>query len=306
MEDKIEDLINICGTLRDKVDNIEGNNRQLQDFTHGLSDRIADLARSFDKVSDLAEAKQYNQPAQGHFSSSASGRAPGPSAPVTVAPGLQAGLTSDQLQARYRSVSRKYNAVELHPDLSFKFQRSGIKKQWQHSSVLISNTAEYIETSLKIVINLTIQTVTEDKLEDITAIGVALLHYLKAERTSLLVKSRMGEETGSIFRQMQTHSTDFDEECLDTIGKAATMVSHMNTIRAAEKRNARGGFNNPGFVPFSRPPGNFFGPFAGRGMPRYPVRPSGFDTSYGANRGRGYPRGGMQGGSASQATQYDA
>ena len=268
MEEKIDKIVLLCERLEGKVIILEDNQNKLQSYTNNLSHKVDHFT-------------QQNSESSGIYSPSAVRETPGPS---NAAPREQQSLDKDILQAKYRAVARKYQAVELHPDLTFKFQKSGVKKNLQQASNIINRAAEYTESILKIAVSCDTD---EAALEDITNVGVALHHYLKAERTGLLVKSKYGDETGELFRQIQNNTTDFDEDCLDKLGKAATMMSHLNSIKASEQQHQtqrpfRGyGYRGRGVYNYNR---DYYGSFVNRGIPPQPFQ------HYG--RGRGTHRGG--------------
>ena len=105
---------------------------------------------------------------------------PGPSA---AAPREQH-LDKDNLQASYRAVARKYNPVQLHPDLVFKFNKSGIKRNFQQSANIINSVVEYTETLLKITVS---GDAEESTLEDIITVTVGLHLYANVYEVRLRV-----------------------------------------------------------------------------------------------------------------------
>ena len=167
----------ICESLKDKIDEIDTKQSTLASYTENLSKKVEHLNINTHLSSGIPSLTANSR------------ENPGPSA---AAPREQH-LDKDNLQASYRAVARKYNSVQLHPDLVFKFNKSGIKRNFQQSENIINSVAEYTETLLKITVS---GDPEESTLEDITTVTVGLHHYLKAERTGLLVKSRYGDETG--------------------------------------------------------------------------------------------------------------
>ena len=75
---------------------------------------------------------------------------------------------NDRCQAVFRAISKMYTSIELHPDLIFKQDKSGIKKEDQDARAIMTIVAQYVETLLKITIDLEVENVYEQTIDDIS------------------------------------------------------------------------------------------------------------------------------------------
>ena len=324
LDEKVADLTSSVTGIKTDIEGIHAENADLSGYTHSLEDKI-------DKVTETLQTLQatLGDIREGHPLSSAPGAInprnlqessfgairPSLDNPVQGAPGSSQTDAYDKCQTVFRTISKKYNSVNLHPDLVFTQDKSGIKKIDQGARAIASNVAQYIETLLKITIDLDTGSVTEQKIDEIASIGIACMTYLKGEHTGLLVKGRFGPTAGGFFRQLQTHTSAFDEKCMDNIQKAVTLTSHMSPAnefgdrqqgygwqgrggRQSYRSNYRGGYQNyRGGYQTNQPYRNdFYDNYVNRDIPQRPF----FN-----NRGRGQAPAPNSMNRNSQSTQYD-
>ena len=128
------------------------------------------------------------------------------------------------VQQEFESIEKSYSSVKLHPDLIFKVDKTGIRREDQPIRAIVSKANKYNETILKILVKEDNKT-CEEKLNEIAVAANAQRLYLRSEHTSILVKGNFGERTGRVFRQIHSHSSAFSEECLEEVRTAVQLCA---------------------------------------------------------------------------------
>ena len=65
----------------------------------------------------------------------------------------------------------------------------------------------------------------------VSKIGIALMNYIKSKHTVLFAKSKFGPDIGIFVRQLQIHTSAFDEQYMNNVHKSVTLTVHLNTGR---------------------------------------------------------------------------
>jgi hypothetical protein len=186
---------------------------------------------------------------------------------------------SEEVQAAYDSIHHRLQQKKLHAALVLnQSDKTGFKREDQPTRAIIGKAAQYNETLLKLVIDLEDGQCSEEVLNEIATISVALQYYLKSEYAGLLVKGQFGLATGRMFRQLQRHSTAFSEENIEQVRTAVTLTQNSFGFGGASQPtrsrgrgfrqsfSSRGGYNN------NRPNQNyesdFYGSYINRQVPR--------------------------------------
>jgi len=130
-----------------------------------------------------------------------------------------------------------------------------------------------------------------------------------------LYKGNFGPATGGLFRQIQNHTTAFDEQCLDNIHKAVTLAVHLQTENPRDQysqrstSNWRGGRGRRDGSDYNyrsdyrsdyRGRSDFDGNYVNRDVPQRP-----YNNRYNSYSGRGIGSANTNQSTTSQATQYD-
>lgn len=144
--------------------------------------------------------------------------------------------TSGDVESDYLNVKDSVCNVRLPDNLRVKDTRSGIKQKEMVSYNLVSKSARYVETSLKVIANLK-DNVSTDQLQDLFTIQVAHLEYLKNQYASIVVRSGdHSERTQRLFAQLQNNSSGLSDSALNNLTRAIQVTGEAE---AADRRNHR-------------------------------------------------------------------
>ena len=140
------------------------------------------------------------------------------------------GLSPDFVIAA-EDIKGEFDRERLHPknkfapDLKLNESRQGIKREDQPILNLITKSARYIETTLKILGEgvATKSPLTNDPLNQISICQVAHLHYLQDEYATLVAKSRFDPTTLRFFRSLQHHTSGLNPATLKNLQVAASI-----------------------------------------------------------------------------------
>ena len=171
------------------------------------------------------------------------------SPPCTAGTALQHGIEQAgagatnivSVQDEFSSIKDKYNAIKIPQELRVGNSRNGIKREDTVAAKIISNSAKYVETSLKLLWNLD-ETASKNDLVELFNIQKAHVDYLREEHSALVVAGQFGVKTSQLFRNLSRGNTNLDDKHLDTLLKAVQITSNENCCSAtASQRGARRG-----------------------------------------------------------------
>ena len=106
-------------------------------------------------------------------------------------------IAAEDIEGEFMTVKDSAQKIRLPPDLKLNESRQGIKREDQPILNLITKSARYIETTLKILGEgvATKSPLTNDQLDQISICQVAHLRYLQDEYATLVMKSRFDPTT---------------------------------------------------------------------------------------------------------------
>lgn len=185
------------------------------------------------------------------------------------------------LQTFKRSIRDSVAKITLPPWLKVHDTQTGIKQENKPALKILSKSARYTETGLKLLS--TFQKSENNTFilteEDIGALYTTLTaesYYLQSEYSNIVVKSSFDDETSRIFQSLENNTTAFSRQSLQNVRIAAELASISGrTQQASRPRASRGGrFMQRGrsFSNFTRP-NNF---------PRRPYGYGGYRDDYGS------------------------
>ena len=177
-------------------------------------------------------------------------------------------FASENVQANYNIIKDSLAQVKLDTSVKLHDTKAGIRRNDQPLVNVISKSARYAETTLKLLSLQRIDTVTEDTLNDLFTISYAQLKYLQEEYASLLVQGQFGANTARVFRSLQRNTSAFPEESLEQLRTAVTLTP-PNTQQQSWSSN-RGGYNSRFYNNRGGPRGrrgNYFQHFGNQSIP---------------------------------------
>lgn len=177
-------------------------------------------------------------------------------------------LDTEFLQGEYRSIEDSVRRTRLPSDLRLgNSGRTGIKKQDQPMFNVITKTAGYFETLLKVISLLEVATVREADFQDLFIIAFAAIRYLQEEFALLLVQGSLGQETASVYRCFQRHAGAFPPQSIDTLRNCVAISAAREQQQSVGRRfnqRSRGGVFRGGRQQYQDPYRSFT---SNRGFP---------------------------------------
>ena len=155
------------------------------------------------------------------------------------------GVSNEEAGATdYSNVQREFEQIRdslvrtvLPPYLRVNDSPTGIARECKQTLKILSKTARYAETGLKIIATSTTPTLTEEEIHKIYAVLQAQTNYLQAEYSTLVVQSTFDSETSKVFRQLESNSHTFTDRSLTNIRVAAELAA----IRGRTSRGSGSG-----------------------------------------------------------------
>lgn len=181
------------------------------------------------------------------------------------------------IQEQFNSIKSSVEKVVLPPSLKLADSRSGVRKEDQQTLNVVSKSARYIETVIKLLSRCDNSESATVDLQPIVITLLANIRYLQDEYAALLVKGRFDQPTANFFRSLQRNTSGFDSRNIENV-RIAAELSGVNARR-----------NNTGQSYENNYRGSFRGSFTGRGARGYRdmIRGSGQYPRYPQQYGRG-------------------
>lgn len=207
--------------------------------------------------------------------STASGQGP-------VDPSPPADNASAYSGASFDQVRDKYSRHTLPQHLKVHDPAAGIKNECKPALKILSKSARFTETALKIISDLCPQhiPIENQEINDLVSVLTAQINFLQSEYSGLVVRSTFDEETSRLFRSLESNSSAFSERSLSNVRVAAELAAIAGRNSRGAQRASRGGrgssrghgYSNRGFYNSSSSYSN--NRFRGGGG-AFPERPNG-------------------------------
>ena len=154
-------------------------------------------------------------------------------------------IAAEDIEGEFMTVKNSVQKIRLPPDLKLNESRQGIKREDQPILNLITKSARYMETTLKILGEgvATKSPLTNDQLDQISICQVAHLRHLQDEYATLVVKSRFNRTTSQFFRSLQRHTSGLNPAALKNLQIAASISGQRPRPQPSRGSN-RGYYNS--------------------------------------------------------------
>lgn len=136
-------------------------------------------------------------------------------------------FTSVDAQEDFQSIKDSLQKVKLPPELKLNESKQGIKREDQQTLNVLSRTARYAETTLKLLStfdDIPFNESVDNKLAQIVKIQQAQICYLRDEYASLIVQSKFDKATSQTFRALQKNTSGLNAQALQNL-KLASAIS---------------------------------------------------------------------------------
>ena len=108
--------------------------------------------------------------------------------------------------------------VRLPNEMKLHENRCGIKREDQQHFNVLSKSARYVETSMKILLNINSpQEITQEKLEQLALVNIAQINYLQDEYSTLVVQGTCNPQVGKMFRAFRKNTSGLSGSAIDDL-----------------------------------------------------------------------------------------
>ena len=149
------------------------------------------------------------------------------------------------VQDEYQSIKDKLSNVKIPAELRVGTSKTGIRREDNTAANIISSSAKYVETTIKLLWNLE-NNITADNLVELFNIQKAHIEYLRQEHSSLVVTGQFGSKTSQLFKSLARGTSNLDDRQLDILSKAVQITSNENSARPYRPPPPRGSFRGRG------------------------------------------------------------
>lgn len=153
--------------------------------------------------------------------------------------------SSDDVQGEFLTLKDSLQKVRLPSDLKLNENRQGIKKADLAAFNVISRSARYVETTLKLLANINAHSVSTEDLENVSLVQVAHIKYLQEEFAATVVQSQCPEGVSKWFRTLGKNTSTFSPSVCDRIRAAGDISKATEEPARGRGRGhfrGRGGF----------------------------------------------------------------
>ena len=134
-------------------------------------------------------------------------------------------ITSDALQAEFRSIQDSYSRTKLPGDLRLNDSRTGIKQPQREAAQILAKSAKFVETQLKILASAEGSGLTEDQFMELFLSNVAHIRFLQERYAGLVVGGSFGKRTQDVFMSIQNNSSVFTPSIVESVKSAITLTN---------------------------------------------------------------------------------
>ena len=176
------------------------------------------------------------------------------------------------LQRQYEAVKDSVSRIDLPSFLKVNDSPAGIKQENKSALCILSKSAWYSETGLKLLSfekTNNCYSLSEEDMNAVYCCFASCCNFLQAEYANMVVRCNFDEETSRIFNNLENNTSVFSDQSLQNIRIAAELAVASNPRRRPnqsnfnsfnyQKRFVRGGRGRPfePQQPFPRGPAHF-------------------------------------------------
>ena len=148
---------------------------------------------------------------------------------------------TEDIQGSFQSICDAVQRIKLPAELCLKQSKQGVSRENQTTYNLITRSAKYTETSVKLLSTLKEGEVSEVDLQNLFTVQLAHTRYLQDELASIIVQSQFDPTTTKLFRSLQRNSSVFTPEALENLRRAAAISAAKPNL---QQQRGRGRVSN--------------------------------------------------------------
>jgi len=139
--------------------------------------------------------------------------------------GQSSDITVDP-QSEFGAIKEAVARIKLPADLRLQEQKQGIRKDDQQTLNVMSRSARYVETTIKLLGTITPgKPLPVDAYNDLYAVQLANIRYLQDEYSALVVQNKFNKQTAQLFRSLQKNTSGLNERSLETLKLASSITA---------------------------------------------------------------------------------
>ena len=239
LEEKIDNLTSKFDAVLARLDRLESAQST-------SNDEHLESIRNSDQSQSNSDRERVTSQAQTGVTTQAQGtgvttQAQGQDDPVVLD-------ASVNVQRCFDNIKESYARVRIPPQYKVNDSANGIKTECRPVLKVISKSARFAETGLKVLASIQDSDPSSEGLSELFTIFQAQINFLQAEYSNIVVRSTFDEDTGRIFRQFENNSQALSERSLANIRVAAEISSLQQRHQRNQRSSGRGdtGFFNRG------------------------------------------------------------
>ena len=231
LEEKIDNLTSKFDAVLARLDRLESAQSRSTSNDEHLESRNSDQSQSDrdrERVTSQAQTGVTTQ-------------AQGQDDPVVLDASVNVQRCFDNIKESYARVRIPHQYKVNDSDSA-----NGIKTECRPVLKVISKSARFAETGLKVLASIQDSDPSSEGLSELFTIFHAQINFLQAEYSNIVVRSTFDEDTGRIFRQFENNSQALSERSLANIRVAAEISSLQQRHQRPQRSSGRGdtGFFN--------------------------------------------------------------
>ena len=90
---------------------------------------------------------------------------------------------------------------------------------------------------MQILVDLDVNTITDEKLDELVTVAYAQVQYLRTEQTALMIKAEHGKRIGNFFRQLENNTSAFPESSIENVRTAVQLAGGSNHYHKRGNQN---------------------------------------------------------------------
>ena len=131
--------------------------------------------------------------------------------------------TPEDLKAEYNSIQESLSRVQLPREIIVNKSTQGVGKDQKAAHTVVTTSAKYTETALKLALQLHEEKVGKEGLNQLIVVLFTQLKYLQDEGAALIVRSTFDPSVSKFFRTFQKNNSQFLPETIEILSKAVTI-----------------------------------------------------------------------------------
>jgi hypothetical protein len=176
--------------------------------------------------------------------------------------------SSVDIQEEFRIISDSVSKIRLRPEHKLN-DKGNVKQSLRNTAQILKRCSRYTETILKLLGRVDPAKPDIQSFGDLFVCATAEISYLQDEYANLLAENRYGPDTASVFRDLQSNTSLFNQERVEKLRSAVELQGayarsqenrsggnrksgwqynsgNQSQFRRYQNRDGRNAFNNPG------------------------------------------------------------